>query len=154
MSAIDIIIPMLFIAIILKEIGYIKGLLIATRKSLIEIVTVVLAIIIFIGITYIYGNSLIHYITGGLGVFMFISMWVKQGISVKGFISMYKYKDVISWEEIDKVILISSKDINVKLLGGFMGQTFHFKKSDYDKIITILKERLPNKTDLQVIEKG
>lgn len=145
MSAIDIIIPLLFIAIILKEIGYIKGLLIATRKSFIEIVTVVLSIIIFIGITYIYGKGLIHYVTGVLAVFMFISMWIKQGISLKGFISMYKYKDVISWEEIDKVIISSSKDIKVKLLGGFMEQTFYFKKSDYDKVITILKEKLPNK---------
>ena len=49
----------------------------------------------------------------------------------------------------EKVMVISSKDIKVNLAGGFMEQTFHLKKSDYDKVITSLKENLPIQGQLQ-----
>ncbi|MBU3103974.1 hypothetical protein [Clostridium gasigenes] len=42
-------------------------------------------------------------------------------------------------------MVISSKDIKIELSGGFMEQTFHFKTSDYDKVMTILKEKIPGK---------
>ncbi|MBU3135753.1 hypothetical protein KPL39_05670 [Clostridium gasigenes] len=145
MGVIDIVIPLFFIAIILKQLRYIKELIISTRKSYVEIITVLFAVIIFIGIIYFYANTWIHYITGILGIFMFVSMWIKQGINSKGFISMYKYKEIILWNEIEKVMVISSKDIKIELSGGFMEQTFHFKKSDYDKVMTILKEKIPGK---------
>ncbi|MBU3107028.1 hypothetical protein [Clostridium gasigenes] len=145
MGVIDIVIPLFFIAIILKQLRYIKELIISTRKSYMEIIIVLFAVIIFLGIIYFYANTLIHYITGILGTFMFVSMWIKQGINSKGFISMYRYKEIILWNEIEKVMVISSKDIKVELLGEFMEQTFHFKKSDYDKVMTILKEKIPGK---------
>ncbi|MBU3090016.1 hypothetical protein [Clostridium gasigenes] len=145
MGVIDIVIPLFFIAIILKQLRYIKELIIATRKSYVEIITVLFAVIIFIGIIYFYANTWMHYITGILGIFMFVSMCVKQGISSKGFISMYRYKELIVWNEIEKVMVISSKDIKIELSGGFMEQTFHFKKSDYDKVMIILKEKIPGK---------
>ncbi|NKF05729.1 hypothetical protein J1C67_16740 [Clostridium gasigenes] len=145
MGVIDIVIPLFFIAIILKQLRYIKELIISTRKSYVEIITVLFAVIIFIGIIYFYANTWMHYITGILGIFMFVSMWIKQGINSKGFISMYKYKEIILWNEIEKVMVISSKDIKIELSGRFMEQTFHFKTSDYDKVMTILKEKIPGK---------
>ncbi|MBU3132367.1 hypothetical protein KPL40_07850 [Clostridium gasigenes] len=145
MGVIDIVIPLFFIAIILKQLRYIKELIISTRKSYVEIIIVLVGVIIFVGIIYFYANTWIHYITGILGVFMFVSMWIKQGISSKGFISMYRYKELILWNEIEKVMVISSKNIKIELSGGFMEQTFHFKKSDYDKVMTILKEKIPGK---------
>ncbi|WP_315122435.1 hypothetical protein [uncultured Clostridium sp.] len=149
MNIFDIIIPAFFILITLKQLRYMKILIIPTRKSYGEIIAVSFSIIIFIWITYSYANTWIHYVTGILGIFMFMSMWIKQGISSKGFISMYKYKEVILWDEIQKATIISSKDIKVKLSGGFMEQTFHFKNSDYDKVINMLEENLPKKAELQ-----
>lgn len=149
MSIIDIIIPLFFIVIILKQIKYMKALIMSTRKTYVEIITVLFCVIIFIGITYFYANTWVHYVTGVLAIIMFVSMWIKEGINSKGFISNYRYKENILWNEIEKVIVISSKDIKVKLVGGFMEQTFHFKKSDYDKVITILKENLPIQAQLQ-----
>ena len=67
------------------------------------------------------------------------------------FISMYKYKEIILWNEVEKVMIICSKDIKIKVSDGFMQQTFHFKKSDYDKVSTILKEKLPIRSQLQTI---
>lgn len=150
MKIFDIIIPVLLILIILKHIRYIKALIIPIRKRPIEIVIVLFSIIIFIGIMYFYANTWIHYVIGILGILTFISTWIKEGISSKGFISMYRYKEIILWTEIEKVQLTNSKDVKVKLFGGFMEQTFHFKNSDYDKVITILKENLPVEADLQI----
>lgn len=149
MSFVNVIIPLFFIVIILKQLKYMKLLIIPTRKSYVEIITVLFCVIIFICIIYFYANTWIHYVTGILGIFMFISLWIKQGITSKGFISTYKYKEIILWDEIEKVIVISSKDIKVKLLGSFMEQTFRFKKSDYDKVMDIIKENLPKQSQLQ-----
>jgi len=150
MRVFDIIIPVLFVSIIIKHLKYMKGLIIPTRKRPIEVITVLFGIIIFIGIMFFYANTWIHYITGVLGIFMFISIWIKQGINSKGFISMYTYKERIVWNEIEKAVVTSSKDVKVKLFGGFMEQTFHFKNSDYHKVITILKENLSEQAQLQI----
>ena len=150
MDIIYIIIPLFFIVIILKQLRYMKQLIIPTRKSYVEIIILLLCVIIFSCIIYFYANTWIHYVTGVLGILMFLSIWIKQGISSKGFISMYKYKEIILWNEIEKVVVTSSKDIKIKVLGGFMEQTFHFRKSDYDKVITILKENLPKQSKLQI----
>ena len=150
MRILDIIIPVLFIDIILKQIRYMKVLIIPTRKSYVEIITVLFGMIIIMGIMYFYANTWVHYVIGILGIIMFISTCIKEGISSKGFISMYRYKESILWNEIEKVVVTSSRDIKVKLIGGFMEQTFHFKKSDYDKVVTLLKENLPKQAQLQI----
>lgn len=151
MSFIDIIIPLSFIVIIIKHVIYMKALIMPTRKTYAEIITALFSVIIFVCIIYFYANTWIHYVTGVLGIFMFVSILIKQGINSKGFRSTYRYKDSILWNEIERVIVIRSKDIKVRLEGGFMEQTFHFKKSDYDKVITILKENLPKQAQVQTI---
>lgn len=149
-SVVDIIVPLFFIVIILKQLKYMKELIIPTRKRYVEIITVLFSVIVFMCIIYFYANTWIHYVTGVLGTFMFISIWIKQGVTSRGFISVYRYKEIILWNEIEKVMVISSKDIKVKLLGGFMEQIFHFKKSDYNKVIDIIKENLPRQAQLQI----
>ncbi|MBU5484390.1 hypothetical protein KQI86_08625 [Clostridium sp. MSJ-11] len=153
MNIFDIIIPVLFILIILKELRYKKILIIPTRKRYGEIIVVLFSIIIFIWIIYSYAKTWNHYTIGVLGILALISGWIKEGISSKGFISMYKYKKIILWEEIEKVTIIGAKDIKVKLFGGFMEQTFHFKKSDYDKVINMLKENLTIKAEIETMVK-
>ncbi|WP_142413886.1 hypothetical protein [Hathewaya massiliensis] len=150
MSVFNIVVPLFFIVIILKQLRYMKQLIIPTRKSYVEIIILLLCVIIFSCIIYFYANTWIHYVTGVLGILMFLSIWIKQGISSKGFISMYKYKEIILWNEIEKAVITNSNDIKIKVLGGFMEQTFHFRKSDYDKVITILKENLPKQSKLQI----
>ena len=149
MSIYDIFIPLLFIAGILKQIRYIRALIMPTRKSFVDVICVLVGMIILISITYFNAKTCIHYVAAVLGVLMYVSMWIKQGINSKGFISMYRYKECILWNEIEIVNIISSKDIKIKLTGVFTEQTFRFKKSDYDKVITILKENLPKQVQLQ-----
>lgn len=150
MVFLNIIVPLLFIVIILKQLKYRRELIIPTKKGCVEIITVLFCVIILICIIYFYANTWIHYLTGALGILMFISIWIKQGITSKGFASMYKYKEIILWNEIEKAMVINSKDIKIKLLGNFMEQTFYFKKNDYDKVVSILKENLPKEEQLQI----
>lgn len=153
MDFLNILIPILFILIILKQLKYMKELIIPTRKTYMEIITMIFSVIVFMYIMYAYANTWIHYVIGVLGTFTFISICIKEGISRKGFISMYKYKEIILWNEIKKVVVIKSKDMKVQLFGGFMEQTFHFKNSDYDKVINIMKENLPIETQLEINKK-
>jgi hypothetical protein len=103
MNIFEIIIPVLFISIILKQLRYMKGLIIATRKRPIEVITILFGIIIIMGVMYFYANTWIHYIIGVVGLLMLLSIWIKQGINSKGFISMYTYKERIVWNEIEKL---------------------------------------------------
>lgn len=150
MKIFDIIIPVLLILIILKQLKYIKALIIPIRKRPIEVITILFSSIIILGIMYFYANTWIHYVIGIIGILVLLSSWIKQGISSQGFISMYRYKELILWNEIEKVQVTNSKDVKVKLFGGFMEQTFHFKTSDYHKVINILKEKLPVEAELEI----
>ena len=154
MIIINIAILLLFISITLKELKHIKSLIVPTRKSLLEIITTLFGIIVISSIIYLYANFPIHYITGILGIFMFICMWLKKGITPQGFISMSRSQELIAWNKIERVIVLSSKDIKVNLFGSFMEQTFNFKINDYDKVIDILKEKLPYNADIQIIKKN
>lgn len=145
---INIGIPLFFMNIIIQRLKRMKEILIQTRKKYVEIIIVS---IVFITITYLYANTWIHYVIGILAILMFVTMWLAQGVTSEGFISMYKYKEKISWDQIENVIVIKSKDIKIKLSGSFMQQTFYFKKSDYDKVIIILKEKLPVQARLETI---
>lgn len=154
MTIINIAILLLFISITLKELKHIKSLIVPTRKSFPEIITILFSIIVISSITYLYANSPIHYITGVLSIFMFICMWLKKGIIPQGFISMSRGQELIAWDKIERVIILSSKDIKVNLFGSFMEQTFNFKNDDYDKVIDILKEKLSYNADIQIIKKN
>lgn len=151
MSIIDIGIPLFFIVMILIYLRDLKSLIMPTRKSYAEITIILICVIILMYITYLYAKTFLHYVSGILAIFMLISMWIRVGISAKGFISMYRYKEKILWNEIEKVIVIKSKNIKVKLSGGFMEQTFSFKRSDYNKVTDILRENLPVQAQLEVI---
>lgn len=148
----NIIIPVLFLLVIIKQLKYIRELILPTKKSYMQIFAFFLGVIVLMCIIYFYANTFTHYIVGLLGIFMFITLCIKEGISSKGFISMYKYKELILWDEIEKiVIVICSNNIKIKVCGGFMQQTFYFKKDDYYKIIDIIKENLNTKTKLETI---
>ena len=69
-------------------------------------------------------------------------MWLKEGITSKGFTSMYRYKDVILWNEIEKFDVRKTNNVKITLFGKFMEQSFKFKKEDYDMVINIMKDNL------------
>lgn len=139
---IRIIMISLLILLILKQLKYIKELLLPTRKSVFEIVAVTIGVCVIGLITYKYANNWINYLIGILGIILFITMWLKEGITSKGFTSMYRYKEVILWNEIEKFDVHKANNIKITLFGKFMEQSFKFRNEDYDKVMSIMKDNL------------
>ncbi len=153
MKVTNVIITLFLIAIISKQLKYIKELIIPTRKGSLEIIAIIIFIFVLIIIMYFYAKTTLHYIVGFLGILTLISMWMKQGISSRGFLSMSRGQELIKWSEINKVTVLTSNHIKVTLSGGFMQQSFHFRKKDYDKLSMILKENLMAKSELKIIDR-
>lgn len=142
MVSIKIIIFLLLILLISKQLKYINQLLFPTRKSILEIVIVIISVCVIGFITYKYGKNWIDYLFGNLGIILFVTMWLKEGITSKGFTSMYRYKEVILWNEIEKFDVHKTHNVKITLFGKFMEQSFKFKNEDYDKVINIMKDNL------------
>lgn len=142
MITIKIIIILLLIHLISKQLKYIKELLLPTRKSVLEIVTITIGICVIGLITYKYANTSINYLIGILGIILLVTMWLKEGITSKGFTSMYRYKEVILWNEIEKFDVHKTSNVKITLFGKFMEQSFKFRNEDYDKIMDIMKDNL------------
>lgn len=135
-----LVISILFISLTFKNIKIIKELIVPTKKGMTEIFLLGVSLGVFIYIASVYGTGWDSYLLCLIGITMFISMWVKEGITANGFISMYRYKDIILWNEIENIDLDKDGNkIKISLYGKFMAQNFYFKKEDYDKIMKILK---------------
>lgn len=145
MIFITIIIIILISILLFKQLKYIKELILPTKKSYLEFIIVILCISVLIYITYKYAHTLPHYLLGFLGISTFITSWLKEGVTSKGFTSMYRYKSFIHWSEIEKVTISNSNHVKITLSGRFSNQTFKFKSNDYNKITEMLQQRLPNK---------
>lgn len=138
----SVIIVFVLILLIFKHLKYIKELLLPTRKGAIDISVVIIGVCILSWLTYRYANTFINYIIGILGIILLVTTWLKEGITSKGFSSLYKYKRFISWEEIENIDVHKTNSVKITLFGKFMEQSFKFKNKDYDKLMDILKENL------------
>ncbi len=139
-----------FILMILKKLHQIRQLIIREKKNSLEII---LPMMIFISIIILYAHSWFHYLFGFLGMVMFITMWLAQGMTTNGFLSLYRYKEKIYWNEIQKVSVHIAKKIKVTVSGGFMQQTFYFENDDTDRILNLLRIELPLESSLEIQQK-
>lgn len=140
-----VVVLLFFILITIKKIKDIKNIEIFSAKTYLQIVIV---ISVFAVITYLYANKNTHYILAITASMMFITMWLAQGITSDGFLSNYKHKQFIKWDEISKVVIFHNKNIKIQIIGDFMEQNFYFKNDDYKKIINVLNQKLPAKTQI------
>ncbi len=146
-NTLGIVLMISFIFMIITKVHQIHELVIPQKKNPLEII---LSEMVFITIIFLYAHTWFHYLFGFLGMVMFITMWLAQGITKHGFLSMYRYKKRISWDEIQKVIVHLSKKVKVTVSGGFMQQSFYFKDVDGDKILAVLKKELPLESSLDI----
>lgn len=142
MNAIRIIIVLLLILLISKQLKNIKELLLPTRKSILETVAVTIGVSVLGLITYKYANSWINYLIGTLGIILFVTTWLTEGITSKGFTSMYRYKEVILWNEIEKFDVHKANNVKITLYGKFMEQSFKFRNEDYNTVMDIIRDNL------------
>lgn len=149
----NIFIFVFLIVIILRCVKHRMLLVVPTKKRTLEVVALVIVILVFVGLMYFYANVWWHYIFGIVCIILMISFLLADGITSEGFMrSVNRYDRVVYWKQIDKAIVINyPDDVKVKLFGNFMEQTFHFKKSDYDKVINMLHENLPVEAEIQIL---
>lgn len=138
----EYIIVILLALINIKQFKYIKSLQLPTAKTFMDLVTIIFVSVILIFLMYRYATAVIHYIAGTLGIILFITMILKEGITNDGFSSTYRYKEFISWDQIKDVKIKRNKYINITLYGDFIEQSFSFKNKHYDKLMEIIKNNL------------
>ncbi|TCK93213.1 hypothetical protein EDC19_1404 [Natranaerovirga hydrolytica] len=149
-----------FLFLIILQVKRIKQIEIFSKRTYLEKMAVGIGILILIASVYFYANEWTHYIMGVLGVVTFITLFFEQGISAKGFHLMHpRYRwlqdYVIKWEEIHKItIIITEKErLKIEWVSTLFGKPkFYFDKREYHRILTIIKEHIPDKVILEVIE--
>jgi c-di-AMP phosphodiesterase-like protein len=146
MEQIDIMILLFFSVLIIFNVKEIGSLIIPTKKRKIEIVSVIAVALIILIITFWYGKIWSHYLVGILLIVEIISVWIKRGITKKGFNSTLGLSRFHNWNKINYVEVYPSNNDNVRV--SFINtyskkDSYYFKKEDCDKIINVLSENLP-----------
>lgn len=119
-----------------------KELLIPTKKSIGQVITIVIGVIVLLGITYLYASTWIHYILGVLGILVFVFSLFKAGITSKGFSYTRSYIGFLApWDKIKNVYVSREKDVTL-YFSGHGSYELCFRKEDYDQIMNILKQKL------------
>ena len=130
------------IAIIIIYLKDIREIIIPTKKSKLEIITVIISVIVISMITYLYAKNWFHYLIGFLGVVLMIVPLPRRGITSKGFHSI---RGVYwgNWNKLKSVHVTMNKDVKVDFTGRYRTwETHYYEKEDYYKIITILKNNI------------
>lgn len=148
MKLTEFIVIILFIYMTFKDLRIRKKLLIKIRKTKFDNLVFLFGILVLVLIIYFYAKTYINYLIGILGIIMFISMFIKSGITEEGFSEMRKGVGIIKWDEIRKITFINKDRIKIILNGKFGEEIFYFDTKDYKKILTILREKLPGKAEI------
>ncbi|WP_251860090.1 hypothetical protein [Clostridium sp. Marseille-Q2269] len=121
------IVVILFIGIIFDNFRILNQLVIKTEKKFMEIIFLIIGIIVFFYITYVYGKTQIHYLVGILGTIVYIVAYLKDGITLKGFVSTYRLAQLVPWNKIQEVHINKGKNIKVSYSGNGICNTIYFK---------------------------
>ena len=148
MDLAEVILILFFIWMTFRQIKVKRKLLIKISKSKVDNFVFLFGILVLVLITYLYAKTYTNYLIGILGISMFISMWMKSGITEEGFSSMKKGVGIIKWNEISKITFINKKRIKIILNGKFMEEVFYFDRKDYKNILDIFRKKLNIKTEV------
>ncbi|MBB6698370.1 hypothetical protein [Clostridium algidicarnis] len=144
----DIVSGLVFLCIIGVSLYYlmeIKDLIIPTKKSIGEIISTVIGTMVILSITYFYAKTWIHIIIGVLGAISLVLTLARKGITSKGFRSVRGLGNYGNWNKLLEVRVSVEKDIRVGFIHKNLNEDIHhYKKRDYDRIITLFREHLPN----------
>ncbi len=144
----DIVSGLVFFCIIIVDLYYlmeIKDLIIQTKKNIGEIIFLVIGTMVILSITYFYAKTWIHTIIGVLGAISLVLTLARKGITSKGFRSVRGLGNYGNWNKLIEVRVSVEKDVRVAFIhNNLNGDIHHYKKEDYDRIITLFREHLPN----------
>lgn len=140
----NIIIIVMLSIIIFKQIQYIKKLRIRTIKSMGEIITMIIFLLVIFIMTISLAKGLSHYFIGFLAIVLFFLDIGKQGISSEGILLVAKGKELYYWNEIGSAkIKYDSKKLRVIYysLGGIKIINHIYDSKFKESILNILKEK-------------
>lgn len=146
-----IVIFLVLIAIIILYLKNIKEIIIPTKISKLEIITILISVIVIFVITYLYEKTWFHNIVGFLAAVLMIVTLPRRGITSKGFRSI---KGIYwgNWNKLKSVHVTMNKDVKVYFTGRYLSydthyynyDTHYYNKEDYNKVIKILQENVPS----------
>lgn len=138
------ILSVLFITIIIRDYRISRQLLIKARKKTSDKVLILIAGIVFFYLFYKYAKIPSHYLVGILGVTVLIVGYFKNGITAMGIASMYRGAQFIPWNKIKEVNVYKGKIIKVSYGGDRFYNSLYFQDEEYNRVIELLNEKLPN----------
>ena len=132
--------------VFIKQLSYMKNLMIFTKKSKIEICMVLAGVLVLAIITYCFAKEWNHYLLGLLAILTLIALWMKQGISTKGIIQQFRGKELYLWNEISRVDIEIVDNIKVKYFGISNAQigSLNFERKNHEILMDILTENVRN----------
>lgn len=132
--------------VFIKQLIYIKNLVIFTKKSKTEICTMLAGILTLAIIIYFFAKEWNQYLLGVLSVFTSIVLWIKQGISTKGIIQQFRGKELYLWNEISKVDIEIADNIKVKYFDLSNAQigSLNFDRKKHEFLVDILTQNISN----------
>lgn len=142
MDILNILIIIVLIAIFIKQILCIRRLKVATIKSTSEVVTVALCVVALIVLAYFFAKSYLHYLLTLMGVILFITIWLKQGISDSGLYIVARNKDTFTWNDIESVEIKTGDSVivgyHMKSIVSIISQKY--KIENYTKLLKIFED--------------
>ncbi|BBF41674.1 hypothetical protein lbkm_0354 [Lachnospiraceae bacterium KM106-2] len=132
----------LFCLILGKQIAFIKRLVVATKKSMLDNVSIFFGILILLWLTYQYANTILDYSFAVLGISALLTMIYKQGIAMDGLILLSRGHEFYPWSEIGSVKIEEADDIKV-IYYSTIGSPIikqRYAKKNKDKLFDILEK--------------
>ncbi|MDD2586509.1 MAG: hypothetical protein PHT79_10185 [Syntrophomonadaceae bacterium] len=142
MNIINFIVIVMLLSVLTKQISYIRKLKIKTKKSFLEILTVVLGILVLITLTIFFAKHYMHFLIAFIGIILLVINWIKQGIFDSGILIVAKGKELYLWNEV-RYAQINTGDIitiDYYSVSGSKIISHKFEMQNYDKILEIFED--------------
>ena len=140
--------------VFIKQLIYIKNLVVFSKKSFTEICTMLAGVLTLAIITYFFAKEWNQYLLGVLSVLTSIVLWIKQGISTKGIIQQVRGKELYLWNEISKVDIEIADNIKVKYFDLSNAQigSLNFDRKKHKFLVDILIQNIRNVNQMYFTE--
>lgn len=138
-------VPLIFVILALGPIRHLAQLKIRATITRGEKVTILIAGLVFLFISYYYGQAWYHYLTALLGFIDLLLIQMAEGIKEDGLLVNYRYQRLIKWQAIDKVRVEKTNYLRLTIIGDYLDQRLYFKLEDEEKVLAYLKEKLGGK---------
>lgn len=135
----------LFSGTFIWQVWLLKDLLIPTKKGKAQIFFTLVGAAVILGLTYFYGNNLVHYGLGLLALAVIAIYPFTSGITADGL--SYKRGSFIAllapWQKIKRVRVKIKKEAVVVSFSGGGYDDLYFDQEEYEQLMKILTGKLP-----------